>query len=121
MVIHLGHHGSPCPTPGDFKRDFTVVHSNGIHAVNLSFCGCSAEAGASHARVQLLRAGLIPGSIEAPRTAFTFDVLNTFHLITLQGKTSAYDYYLSIEHKSDHLNVHNQKVSIFVSISYIIC
>ncbi|KAF4568149.1 hypothetical protein EYR36_010158 [Pleurotus pulmonarius] len=37
-----------------------------------------------------------------PQTAFTFDVLNTFHLLTLQGKLSAYDFYLSIDHKTNN-------------------
>jgi hypothetical protein len=117
LVIRLGHHGYPCPTPGDFKQNFSIAHTNGIHTVNLCFCGCT-EAGASHARVQLLRAGFLPGSIEAPRTAFTFDILNTFHLITLQAKTSAYDYYLSVEHKSDNIGLLDQKVCLLIAVSY---
>jgi hypothetical protein len=118
MVIYLGHQGYPCPIPGDVKRNFAIVHTNGIHTVDLCFCGCTAEAGASHARIQLLRSRLLPGSIEAPRTAFTFDILNTFHLITLQGKTSAYDYYLSVEHKSDNVGLTDQKVRIILAVSW---
>ena len=110
LVLHLGHGGNPCPTPGDFKRNFTVMHSNGIHVVNISFCGCNNEIGASHSRIQLLRARLLPASIDAPRTAFSFDVLNSFHLITLQGKTSAYHYYLSIAHQTDNVGLSNQPV-----------
>lgn len=37
-----------------------------------------------------------------PRTAFTLDLLNTFHLITLQGKLSVYDFYRAIDRKSNN-------------------
>jgi len=54
----------------------------------------------------------MPASIDHPKSAFTFDVLDTFHLLTLQGKTSAYDYYYSLAHKSDNTGLQNLKVII---------
>jgi CxC2 like cysteine cluster associated with KDZ transposases len=40
--------------------------------------------------------------MEDPHTAFTFQVLNAYHLLSLQGKISREDYYLSISHHTDN-------------------
>ncbi|TFY75163.1 hypothetical protein EWM64_g8848 [Hericium alpestre] len=34
--------------------------------------------------------------------AFTFDLLDMFHQLTLQGKINMYDFFLAIEHKTDN-------------------
>ena len=39
-----------------------------------------------------------------PQTAFTFEMLDTFHLLTLQSKISAYDYYSSLENKTNNVS-----------------
>jgi hypothetical protein len=52
----------------------------------------------------------MPASLERPRSAFTFDVLDTFHLLTLQGKISAFDFYYALEHKSDNTGQRKLKV-----------
>jgi CxC2 like cysteine cluster associated with KDZ transposases len=108
--MHLGHQGDPCPIPGDVVENFTVVAMNGVHSIDVQFCGCYGTAGGSHSRVQLLRAGLLPPTHTRPISAFTFDVLDSFHLLTLQGKTSAYDYYLSLAHKTDNTGLLDTKV-----------
>lgn len=79
----------------------------GQHTITLSFCDCN---GCPPRRFQLLRMQWFPGTVDRPRTAFTFDCLNTFQLINLQGKLSAYDYYLSLMRKSDNLGVLGLKV-----------
>lgn len=39
-AFHLGHGGSLCPTPS--RTDIiTIIHSNGFHRVQISFCECS--------------------------------------------------------------------------------
>jgi CxC2 like cysteine cluster associated with KDZ transposases len=43
-----------------------------------------------------------PASFDRPMTAFTFDLLDTYHKITLQGKHNLYDFYASIIQKSDN-------------------
>jgi hypothetical protein len=108
VVVYLGHHGDRCPTPREFRRNFTIVHTTGVHTVNVSFCGCSSTD--SHACTQLLRSGLLPASVDMPRTAFSFDMLDEFHLLTLQAKTSAFDYYMATAHKTDNVGILNQKV-----------
>ena len=99
LYVHLGHEFPSCPYADPAIRDFTVVDVSGIHTVNLHFCGC---VGAPHHCLQLLAASWFPASLDRPQTAFTFDVLDTFQLINLQGKTSAYDFYYSLDHKTDN-------------------
>jgi hypothetical protein len=88
------------------------MDTNGIHTVDVQFCGCFKSTGASHPRSQLLRIRWLPATIERPSSAFTFDVLNSFHLLTLEGKTSAYHFYWSTSHKTDNVGVCGQKVCI---------
>jgi hypothetical protein len=52
--------------------------------------------------MQLLQSTWFPASLDRPQTAFTFDVLDTFQLLNLQGKISAYDFYYSLDHKTDN-------------------
>ncbi|KIL55653.1 hypothetical protein M378DRAFT_17762 [Amanita muscaria Koide BX008] len=49
--------------------------------------------------------GWFPATFERPKTAFTFDMLDLFHKITLQGKTTLYDFYHSILHLTDNLRI----------------
>jgi hypothetical protein len=41
-------------------------------------------------------------SFTHPRSAVTFSTLNLFHLLTLQGKVTAYDFYYSLVHQTDN-------------------
>ena len=43
-----------------------------------------------------------PASFSRPRTAFSFDLLETYHKLTLQGKLNLYDFYHAIMQKSDN-------------------
>lgn len=79
------------------------------------FCECP---GCLHPREQLLQAAWFPASLGHPQTAFTFDVLDSFHLLTLQGKTSAFDYYYSLAHKSDNAGLSDMKVHPSLYIMY---
>ena len=111
-LLFLGHNGDPCPVPGDFVKDFTVVDITGVHCINIQFCGCYKTPGGSHNRIQLLRAHLLPPTHIRPTSAFTFDVLDTFHLLTLQGKLNAYDFYLSLVRKTDNTGIRVINVSL---------
>ncbi|KAJ8515304.1 hypothetical protein ONZ45_g7245 [Pleurotus djamor] len=102
LIVQLGHGGGECPLPSETRKDFCVVDTSGHHLINLRFCDCDCV----EEYVQLLRARWYPASTSRPRTAFTFDCLNTFHLLTLQGKLSAYDYCLSLERKTDNADLH---------------
>ena len=41
-------------------------------------------------------------SFDRPRTAFSFDLLETYHKLTLQGKLNLYNFYHAIMQKSDN-------------------
>lgn len=71
--------------------------------MNVAFCDCPAPLAPPAQPLQLLRAGWFPASTERPQTAFTFDVLDLFHKLTLQGKTTLYDFYHTLLHRSDNM------------------
>jgi hypothetical protein len=101
LVVHLGHQGLPCSSSrGRILDNFTVVNTNGIHTVTVRFCACYGEH--LQPKFQLLRCSWLPASTEDPHTAFTFEVLNAYHLLSLQGKVSREDYYLSISRHTDN-------------------
>lgn len=100
--MQLGHDGAHCPFPVQKSTDFEILDVSGQHTITVWFCGCF---GAPHERVQLLRTEWFPASTYQPNSAFTFDVLDTFQLINLQGKLSAHDFYQSLIHKTDNLGI----------------
>lgn len=55
------------------NRMMVLVHSTGIHRMGVHFCECP---DARRPDLQLLEVGLYPASARAPRTAFTFTVLD---------------------------------------------
>lgn len=86
----------------------TVLHVNGIHAVDVQFCECSA----SERRVQMLRMGWWPASPSDPRTCATMALLRHFHLLNLQGKLPAYDFYRALELATDNTGLMRLPVSV---------
>jgi len=101
-MLQLGHHpADSCTNPQRSTKIFTIVHTNGIHRVDLAYCGCT-EAGNHGSRVQqLLRRRLFPATTLDPQTACTFSLLKSAQLLSLQSKLSLYDYYLCIEKLTD--------------------
>ncbi|KZP16150.1 hypothetical protein FIBSPDRAFT_895199 [Athelia psychrophila] len=106
LRVHLGHDGDACPCPRSILEGFTVFDINGIHLAGLVFCGCI---GAPRNNIQLLRMRWFPGTVKDPHSAYTFDVLNTFHLLNLQGKLSLHDFYHALHRKCDNAGVHEYK------------
>ena len=64
--------------------------------------------------IQLLRFRCFPSTTTWPKSPFTFDILNTFHLLTLQGKVIAYDFYSALQHKTDNTGISYVKVMGFI-------
>ena len=110
LRFQLGHGGVSCPNPCPGPSDFCVFDVSGIHKVSVDFCDCR-ENGIIHPRTQLLRARWFPVTFNRPKTVFTFDCLDTFHELTLQGKTPLYDFYHMVSHKTDNLGLKKQTVS----------
>jgi hypothetical protein len=63
----------------------TVVDQSGVHKFGISWCCCP---GAPKHDMQLMMAGLFPATFHNPKTAFTFWVLEDYHLDNLECKTT---------------------------------
>jgi hypothetical protein len=105
----LGHSGAPCPCPHPGPKNFMVFDTSGPQSITISYCHCGDEP--LPAWNQLLREQWFPATLSRPQTVFTFDCLDTFHELTLQGKTSLYDYYHTLLRRSDNANLSNPIVS----------
>ncbi|KAH7918515.1 hypothetical protein BV22DRAFT_1024491, partial [Leucogyrophana mollusca] len=121
FIWHLGHGGVACPRiPGDEEwvdleeekdaegaqweeetggetsagSTLAIVHSTGVFSHQMKWCHC---AGAPKRHMQLLKAGLFTASVTRPQTAFTFEVLDCFHIDALECKTSAMSFYQKVK------------------------
>ncbi|KAF9493269.1 hypothetical protein BDN71DRAFT_1483540 [Pleurotus eryngii] len=111
-TISLGHNGVACVGPLDIAKDFVVIDNSGIHVVNLAFCSCYEPDKPHTQHNQLLCHKLFPATLQQPQAAFSFEVLKTFHLLTLQSKVTAYDFYRALEQKTDNVGLKNLPVSM---------
>ncbi|KII87541.1 hypothetical protein PLICRDRAFT_62996, partial [Plicaturopsis crispa FD-325 SS-3] len=94
LRLQMGHEvGEGCPFKKTGPQAFVVLHTNGIHYVGVDFCKCPGQ-GPPH--VQLLRASWWPATPLEKQTCATMAVLRQFHLLNLQGKISAYDFYRAL-------------------------
>ncbi|KAF8139538.1 hypothetical protein K438DRAFT_1995909 [Mycena galopus ATCC 62051] len=71
-------------------RSGILLHNNGIHMVDVDFCGCT---GALSEAAQLLNVGWYLATHKEPSTAATLSLLHRFHKLNLQGRIPAYDFY----------------------------
>ena len=101
LVCNLGHDGEMCPREPS-PCNLTIIDINGCHKVRVAFCTCDTGTPLEERYWQLLRMRWYPASFTRTRTAFSFDLLETYHKITLQGKLNLYDFYLAIMQKSDN-------------------
>ena len=98
-----------CDTPEAAKL-VNVLHTNGVHKVWIRHCICIEGKETEH----LLEQALFPSTFKAPRTAFTFILLNDFRKANLECKTTAYSYF----HKLQRVNSEFFPTSCPVSIRY---
>jgi hypothetical protein len=63
----------------------TIIDRSGIHEIGVRWCCCP---DALERDMQLMTAGLFPATFRNPKTAFTFRVLEEFHLDNLECKTT---------------------------------
>ncbi|KAI9069581.1 hypothetical protein FKP32DRAFT_1608330 [Trametes sanguinea] len=104
QVIQLGHRhdGTACSNPLPVRSDFHVIDINGRHNIALAFCGCDNASKAGDHVQQLLRYDLYPATDCEPNTVFTIALLEHYHIQSLQGKISMYDYYRTLERMTDN-------------------
>ncbi|KAK7027459.1 hypothetical protein VNI00_015204 [Paramarasmius palmivorus] len=109
LKIQLNHSGSACPTEKPCHSKFLVLHTNGIHRVNLFFCRCVHKRRDQY--VQLLRRGLYPATCIDGRitTVATFAFLESLHLNSFTTKGSTYDFYRGLEKLTDNTRLNLPK------------
>lgn len=113
-MVNIGHGRSSCPCADHKAPPYTlvVIAANGVHKVHIRWCTCSQSLGkASDHWVQLMRMQWFPASHTRPRTVVTFDCLDRFHKLTLQGKLTGYDYYQTLLHLTDNTDLDPPRVS----------
>jgi CxC2 like cysteine cluster associated with KDZ transposases len=76
---------NPGRTDKDGNPIITVVDRSGVHEIGVNWCSCP---DAPEHDMQLMMAGLFPATFRNPKTAFTFRVLEDFHLDNLECKTT---------------------------------
>jgi len=95
LRMQLGHlQGQLCPFRARAHQNFTVIHVNGIHIVNIDFCSCS-DSPTPHE--QLLEVGWWPSTPLESQFAASMAVLQSFHIWNLQGQISPTDFYRGLE------------------------
>jgi CxC2 like cysteine cluster associated with KDZ transposases len=75
--------------PGQNDKDgnpiLTIIDRSGIHEIGIRWCCCP---NALTHNMQLMVAGLFLATFQNPKMAFTFQVLEEFHLDNLECKTT---------------------------------
>lgn len=108
LECQLNHRGGSCPSPSRGHRDFAVIDTNGVHGVTVLFCACHMAVPECE---QLIRFGWYPASTTTPRTVASIACLTQFHILTLQSKVSAFDYYHTLSRLSDNASLMKSRVS----------
>ena len=120
LCIQLGHSpDSQCFNPKPAVRNFTVIHTNGLHRIVLDFCECDHSAEAGSQVEQLLRAQWYPATYLSPGTCSTFAVLDLFSMMNLQGKIAGFDFYEALDNLTDNTGLGMITVStLFVLVAW---
>jgi hypothetical protein len=111
--VQLGHPpGDTCTSPQRSTCPFTVIHTNGIHLIDIWFCGCNLAVHHGDRVQQLIRRQIFPATTTDPQTGSTFALLKFAHILSVQSKLSLYDFYISIETLTDAIRVSDTKVCV---------
>jgi len=97
LILYLGHNGTRCPVSFG-PKPMVILHTNGIHRCLVQFCDCSDHV--SNLK-QLVYSRLFPATVSSPATAFSFELLTTFHQLTLCSKITPYDYFDTLRKLTD--------------------
>jgi len=87
LEITLPHSdGTPCNGATGHQR-LKVFHTNGMHRVAVKVCKCKKTAKGDNAafRAQLAASRLFPATHKDPVTAFSFDLIDLFNALNLEG------------------------------------
>lgn len=118
LCYQLGHSSAQCSCPQPGPVNFIISDLSGPHNVSINYCQCGEEP--LPFWTQLLCEGWFLAIHSHPQTVFTFDCLETFHELTLQGKANLYDYYNTLLQRSDNANLSTSIVSTAVISSFLL-
>jgi len=90
------------------KRTLVLVDVSGVHQLIVSWCCCP---NAPDQATQLFQHRLFPASTSKPSTAFTFGVLEYFHIDAVECKTSAYNFFSKLRRLTDFSSPQSVPVS----------
>ncbi|THU75375.1 hypothetical protein K435DRAFT_561253, partial [Dendrothele bispora CBS 962.96] len=99
LVVQLNHLSMRCKSWKPCHSNLRVLHTNGIHEVNIQYCTCEREVPPA---IQLLRRGIYPSTHEIPKTCATFALLDLLHHLSITSKGSNYDFYHTLERLTDN-------------------
>lgn len=106
QTIQLNHSGGRCQNPIACHAGIMVLHINGLHSVNIQYCGC--ERSIPH-HLQLLRRRIYPASQISIKTCATFELLRHLHKLALTTKASTYDFYRCLEKSTTNIGINPPK------------
>jgi CxC2 like cysteine cluster associated with KDZ transposases len=113
FVLHLGHNGAKCPTASDDEPDamevdgdqimedddvMVIVDTNGIFHHHVWWCACPER---PRPDISLFRMGLFPATLTKPKTVFTFNVLEAFHMDQMECRISASNFYNRLRRRTN--------------------
>ena len=141
FILHLGHGGEHCPAsyawrgqqgtqPGSSdegegeddddevlptgwegrdRRCLVIVDISGVHQLRINWCQCKT---AAEPHIQLLRNRFFPASMKRPSTAFTFSLLDHFHIDSVECKTSASSFFSKLRRLTNSSSPHSVPVCL---------
>ncbi|KIY60722.1 hypothetical protein CYLTODRAFT_495541 [Cylindrobasidium torrendii FP15055 ss-10] len=102
-IYQLGHGGAGCHAATEVV-EVLVMHTNGIHRVNIQWCECDRSNGDTRWR-QATRMGWYPGSWLRPKTFATFECLRLFRLLNVVARCNVRDFVTTLERMTDSLRI----------------
>ncbi|KDR81126.1 hypothetical protein GALMADRAFT_61075 [Galerina marginata CBS 339.88] len=106
LKVQLNHGSLFCPNPVPCHASLLVLHTNGIHEVDIRYCGCDR---AIPQHLQLLRRRLYPASQITVKTCASFELLEHLHMLALTTKASTYDFYRALEKSTNNTGMNVPK------------
>ncbi|EJD35679.1 hypothetical protein AURDEDRAFT_46907, partial [Auricularia subglabra TFB-10046 SS5] len=97
LSLYLGHGGKACPKASEERsREMTIGDVSGIHTIRVYECQCTK----SDIVLQLFHSRLVPATMGNPHTAYTFRLMEHWHLDILQSKKPVYDYWMALTRRT---------------------
>jgi len=117
FILHIGHGGGVCPAVEDWDDgdddQLVIVDKSGVHQHQVWWCACKDH---PERHIMQFKMGLFPASIEQPRSAFTFQCLDYFHLDSMECRMAANNFFnklrwLTNKTFPDSVNVHGKTLT----------